>query len=89
MRETMTQPTELLERRLWQGGFRFIPGRDGEYYALSVYARDEADTRNISPLVRAYHAGAVTVGRFLAECCRLFGLPEFDPQDSTNAENDA
>jgi hypothetical protein len=82
-------PIESLENRLWQGGFRFVAGRDGEFYALPVHDAAESDALNISPLVRAYRAGYVTVGHFLAECCRLIGLPEFDVRDWTGAENDA
>ena len=80
---------EKLEDRLWQGGFRLIAGRDGEFYALAVHTTEEDDTVNVSPLVRAYRAGFLTVGRFLAECCRLIGLPEFDVRDWNEAENDA
>jgi hypothetical protein len=79
------QKIDQLETRLWQGGFRFIAGRDGEFYALSIYENDEADTVRISPLVLAFRAGRMTLGRVVAECCRLIGLPEFDLTDRTGA----
>jgi hypothetical protein len=80
----MQQKIEQLETRLWQGGFRFIPGRDGEFYALSIYDNDEADAVRISPLVLAFRAGCMTVGRVVAECCRMIGLPEVDHTDRTD-----
>ena len=82
-------PIDQLETRLWQGGFRFVAANDGEFYALPVHDAGESDLLNVSPHVRAYRAGYCTVGRFLAECCRLIGLPEFDVHEgSSSAEND-
>jgi hypothetical protein len=80
---------EQLENRLWQGGFRLVAGRDGEFYAMSVYTAEEDDALNVSPLVYAYRAGCLSVGRILAECCKLVGLPEFDARDVDPAGNDA
>ena len=37
----------------------------------------------------SFRAGCLTVGRFLAECCKLVGLPEFDARDFDTAGNDA
>jgi len=76
---------DLLEDRLWQGGFRLVSGRDGEFYAMSVYATDEDDALKVSPLVHAYRAGCLSVGRILADCCKLIGLPEFDTRDCDTA----
>ena len=78
-----------LESRLWQGGFRLVSGRDGEYYTMSIYTAEEEDALNVSPLVYAYRAGCLSAGRFLAECCKLVGLPEFDVRDCDIAGNDA
>jgi hypothetical protein len=80
---------QQLENRLWQGGFRLVAGRDGEFYAMTVYTAEEEDALNVSPLVNAYRAGCLSVGRFLAECCKLVGLPEFDARDVDTAGNDA
>jgi hypothetical protein len=85
----MMTPIEPLENRLWQGGFRLVAGRDGEFYAMSVYTAEEDDAMNVSTLVRGYRAGCLSVGRFLAECCKLVGLPEFDTRDFDTAGNDA
>jgi len=80
-------PIGLLEDRLWQGGFRLVTGRDREFYALSIYSTDEDDALNVSPLVHACCAGRLSVGRILAECCKLVGLPEFDARDFDTADN--
>jgi len=80
-------PIDLLENRLWQGGFRLVSGRDGEFYALSIYDTEEDDALNVSPLVHAYRAGCLSVGRILADCCKLVGLPEFDARDFDTADD--
>jgi hypothetical protein len=85
----MRTSIEQLERRLWQGGFRLVEGRDREFYAMSVFTAEEEDALNVSYLVRRYSAGCLSVGRFLAECCKLVGLPEFDTRDFDTAGNDA
>jgi hypothetical protein len=85
----MRTTIEQLETRLWQGGFRLVEGRDGEFYAMSVYTAEEEDALNVSILVHGYRAGCLSVGRFLAECCKLVGLPEFDTHGLDTAGNDA
>jgi hypothetical protein len=85
----MTTSIEQLENRLWQGGFRLVEGRDGEFYAMTVYSADEDDALNVSHLVYGCRAGRLSVGQFLARCCKLVGLPEFDARDFDPAGNDA